>query len=270
LLKVKDILEENHRRRVERDKTFNPVTGEGSIGDRRKVEIIDFPFAIQYIPETMMRVPLVKQLIKAGSIKAFLQSKGTVYNDENRLRVIKAFVRIRNRHDFAFWAAVYAWIKAKGGGGDVRFRLNRAQRKLIARFEKKRLAGKPIRLILLKARQWGGSTAIQIYMAWLQLVHKVGLNSLIVGLQNVVADEIHDMFRKLIDNYPVELLHEIGERYDDKEIKFVGVGKSGNIHRLPHRNCKIKIGSAERPDSVRGGDYNLVHCSEVGLWKKTD
>ena len=50
----------------------------------------------------------------------------------------------------------------------------------------------------------------------------------------------------------------------------VGVGNSGNIHRIPQRNCKIKIGTAEKPDSARGGDYNLVHCTEVGLWKKTD
>ena len=43
-----------------------------------------------------------------------------------------------------------------------------------------------------------------------------------------------------------------------------------NIKRIPQRNCKIKIGSAESPDSARGGDYNLVHCTEVGLWKKTE
>ena len=48
------------------------------------------------------------------------------------------------------------------------------------------------------------------------------------------------------------------------------VGRSGAIYRVPSRNCKIKIGTAERPDSCRGGDYNLVHCSEVGIWKKTD
>ena len=47
------------------------------------------------------------------------------------------------------------------------------------------------------------------------------------------------------------------------------VGRSGAIYRVPSRNCKIKIGTAERPDSCRGGDYNLVHCSEVGIWKKT-
>ena len=265
-----DILKENRQRREEKYKHFNPITGEGSTGNRRKVTISDFPLKVQYLPEKMMDVPLVRQLVEAGSVRAFLSDLGAEYTEADAHKVVEAFVRIRIEHDFAFWAAMYVWIKCKGGGDDVLFRLNRAQRKLVERLERRREAGEPIRLILLKARQWGGSTAIQMYMAWLMLVHKVGLNSLIVGLQNVVADEIHDMFRKMIDKYPVRLLYALGEAYNENEPKFVGVGKSGNIHRLPHRNCKIKIGSAERPDSVRGGDYNLVHCSEVGLWKKTD
>lgn len=265
-----DILKENRQRREEKYKHFNPITGEGSTGNRRKVTISDFPLKVQYLPEKMMKVPLVMQLVEAGSVRAFLCNLGAEYTEADAHKVVEAFVRIRIEHDFAFWAAMYVWIKCKGGGDDVLFRLNRAQRKLVERLERRREAGEPIRLILLKARQWGGSTAIQMYMAWLMLVHKVGLNSLIVGLQNVVADEIHDMFRKMIDKYPVRLLYALGEAYNENEPKFVGVGKSGNIHRLPHRNCKIKIGSAERPDSVRGGDYNLVHCSEVGLWKKTD
>ena len=37
-------------------------------------------------------------------------------------------------------------------------------------------------MVVLKARQWGGSTLTQLYIAWLQLLHKKGLNSLIVLL----------------------------------------------------------------------------------------
>lgn len=107
-------------------------------------------------------------------------------------------------------------------------------------------------------------------MAWLQLVHKVGLNSLIIAHQGAGSDEIKDMFDRMIKNYPVDMLHKLGETYSENEPKMVGVGKSGSIHRVPQRNCKIKIGTAERPDSCRGGDYNLVHLSEVGLWKATD
>ena len=174
------------------------------------------------------------------------------------------------KHDFPFWAAMFAYIKRKGGGSDVLFRLNRPQRKLITRLERMRKAGKPIRLILLKARQWGGSTAIQIYMAWLQLVHEVGLNSLIIAHQGTGSDEIKDMFDRMVKSYPTKMLHEITDTYSANEPKMVGVGKSGNIFRVPQRNCKIKIGTAERPNSCRGGDYNLVHLSEVGLWKETE
>ena len=261
----------NHARNAEIKAKFNPITGEGSIVERKKIVIEDFPFPVQYIPKTMMRVPLVRQLVEAGSIKRFLEEyMNTEYSDEDKEKVIEQFVRIRVKHDFAFWAAMYVFIKQKGGGEDVHFRLNRPQRKLIMRFERRRLQGKPIRLILLKARQWGGSTATQIYMAWLQLVHKVGLNSLIVGHVKDASTEVKDMFDKLIKEYPIRMLYEMGEAYNENEPKIVGVGQSGNIHRIPQRNCKIKVGTAEKPNSARGGDYNLVHCTEVGLWVTTD
>lgn len=261
----------NRMRNAEIRSKFNPITGEGSIGERKKIEIEDFPFPVQYVPLSMLKVPLVQQLLEAGSIRKFLEDYMNVeYSEEDKEKVIEQFVRIRAKHDFAFWAAMYVFIKQKGGGEDVHFRLNRPQRKLIMRFERRRLQGKPIRLILLKARQWGGSTATQIYMAWLQLVHKVGLNSLIVGHVKDASTEVKDMFDKLIKEYPVSMLYEMGEAYNETEPKIVGVGQSGNIHRIPQRNCKIKVGTAEKPNSARGGDYNLVHCTEVGLWVTTD
>lgn len=143
------------------------------------------------------------------------------------------------------------------------FILNRPQRKFVEKLEGIRTASQPIRLILLKARQWGGSTCSQLYMAWLQLVHQRGLNSLIIAHQGVASDEIKDMFDKMMDSYPAELLGEDSRKMER-------VGRSGAIFRVPGRNCKVKIGTAERPDSCRGGDYNLVHCSEVGIWRKTD
>lgn len=267
---VEAIIAENNRRNAAIRAKFNPITGEGSIGERVKIEIRDFNLPIQYIPKRMMQVPLVRQIVEAGTIDQWLEDMGVEVTDEEHHKVVEQLVRIRCRHDFAFWAALYVFIKNKGGGEDVHFRLNRPQRKLIARFEKMRLAGKPIRLILLKARQWGGSTATQIYMAWLQLMHKVGLNSLIVGHVKDASNEVKDMFDRMIKAYPIDMLYKLGDEYNENEPKLVGVGNSGNIHRIPQRNCKIKIGTAEKPDSARGGDYNLVHCTEVGLWKKTD
>lgn len=268
---VEEILRENDKRNAEITAVFNPITGKNSTGKRIKVTIPDFPIETQWLPVRMMKIPLVKRIIAAGSFDAFMVEEfGEDYTYEDRQKAIESFVRLRIRYDFPFWAAFYVYIKCKGGGEDVLFKLNRPQRRLVERLERVREARKPIRLILLKARQWGGSTCIQIYFAWLQLVHNVGLNSLIVGHVKDASTEVKDMFDRMLKAYPVGMLYKQGEIYDDNEPKLVGVGGAQNIQRIPQRNCKIKIGTAEKPDSARGGDYNLVHCTEVGLWKTTE
>ena len=268
---INEIISENTKRNELINSPFNPITGLGSVGERQKVVIEDFPIRVQYLPVEMLNVPLIKKLIKSGSLKDFVLKLSDIeHYEEDKLKVIQQFVRLRCRYDFAFWAATFCYIKKKGGGEDILFRLTRPQRKFVAKLEERRKANKPIRLVLLKARQWGGSTTSQLYMAWLQLCHRVGLNSLIIAHQGAGSDEIKDMFDRMIKNYPIDMLYKLGETYNENEPKMVGVGKSGSIHRVPQRNCKIKIGTAERPDSCRGGDYNLVHLSEVGLWKVTD
>lgn len=249
---------------------FNPITGEHSIGERFKYEIPDFPIPVQYLPVEMRNIPLIKKLKKAGSVRAFFDKVLDLdFDTESEQLFLEQFCRLRSRYDFPFWAATYVYIKRKGGGTDCLFRLTYPQRKFVSRLEEMRKAGKPIRLVMLKARQWGGSTTSQLYMAWLQLVHKVGLNSIIIAQQNKASDKIKDMFDRMIKQYPLYMLHKLGEVYQPTEAKMVGVGHSGSIKRVPQRNCTIEIGTYESPDSSRGGDYNLVHLSEVGLWEDT-
>lgn len=243
-----EMMVENERRKARNSAYFDPISGEGSVGPRFR--IVRNGIALR-VPETMKEHRDIESM------------------PEER------FERLRMKHDFPYWAAKYAYIKTKGGGEDSLFVLNRPQRILVERLEEIRRAKRPIRLLLLKARQWGGSTCIQIYMAWLQLVHEVGLNSLIIAHQRTATDEIKDMFDRLIKQYPDHLLlseetqqEKAGKRKGKKK-KTERVGGADNSTRLVARKCKIKVGSAERPDSCRGGDYNLVHCSEVGIWKAT-
>ena len=265
------LLAENDRRNEIMFAKFDPVTGEGSIGKRVRVSIADFAIPVQWLPVEMMDIPLVKKLVKAGSIDKFLSSVMHVEpNDDDFIKVSRTLIRLRYKHDFPFWTATLVYIHNTDAGKDVLFRLWYPQRILVSRFEAKRKAGLPIRLILLKARQWGGSTTVQLYMAWLQFFHKKGLNSLIIAHQGTASDEIKDMFDLMIKKHPVEFLHKLGEVYSENEPKLVGVGKSGSTYRVPQRDCKIKVGTAERPNGCRGGAYSLVHLSEVGLWKKTE
>lgn len=260
---LEDILAEDESRRKRNAAPFDPVSGLNSTGPRRPLEVEGMPGL--WLPESMFNEPMMAELSKSGSLKKFLSTRPQLSEKDFQQR----FERLRCLHDFPYWAARYAYIKRKGGGEDVLFTLNRPQRRLVELFESMRVAGEPIRVILLKARQWGGSTCVQIYMAWLQLIHRIGLNSLIIAHQSAATEEIRDMFDRMIERYPAELLTEPGEKPDPQAKKTAHVGRSGAAIRLLARKCKIKVGTAERPDSCRGGDYNLVHLSEVGIWKKT-
>ena len=268
---IDNILSEDERRKAEMFSPFNPYTGEGAILERKELLIDDFFLPRQLVPLRMWENEEIQLLAKHGSIRGYvLKVLKRPYNESVKAAVSEMIIRLRCEEDFCFWAASFAYIANKDGGDHILFKLRKPQRKLVEHFEMQRLAGRPIRLILLKARQWGGSTTVQIYMAWLQFCHKKGLNSLICAHVGKSSAEIEDMFRTLITNYPAKMLHDIGEASTDNETKWEGVGGVQGIHRVPQRNCKIKVGTAEMPESCRGGAYSLVHCSEVGLWKKTE
>lgn len=269
---VEDILEENKRRRDKMFSRFDPLTGEGSTfsGERIELYIPDYPIATQWVLPEMMENPLIQDIVRCGSISAFLEKNSYQDTDDNMDAMLEQITRIRFSSDFPFWAYLLGKIKNKRGGEDIPFKLNNPQIKLVEALERMRRVGKPIRIILLKARQWGGSTCIQIYIAWLQLIQSMGINSLVVGHEMVSSTEVRDMYDKLIDNYPLEMLYPINQEPPTKATKMVGVGTSTNIKYIPARNCKIKIGTAERPNSARGGDSSLVHATEVAYWKKTE
>lgn len=269
---VRAIVEENKRRLAINNAKFNPVSGFNSVGSRQFIEISDFPIRKQWIPDSMINIPLVRHLAKYGSVKRFVEGELKIpYNDESRLKVIDAFTRVRSRHDFPFWAATFVKIQSKEPGeGEIPFRLTRPQRKFVSKLEEMRLNNKPIRLVLLKARQWGGSTTSQLYMAWLQLVHKVSLNSVIVAQVKKASFAIKAMYDRALNSYPLDMLYKQGESFNPREPKMVNVGMTGDYKKIPQRDCTITITSYENPDALRGDAYSLVHCSEVGLWHPTD
>lgn len=269
---VAQILKENNRRLDTINAPFNPVSGFGSVGERVKVVIDGFPIRKQWLPVKMMSVPLVRKLAEYGDLDRFIsETINEDYTEEDRLKVIDAFVRVRSRHDFPFWAVTFVTIQSKEPGeGEIPFRLTRPQRRFVAKLEEMRLAGRPIRLVLLKARQWGGSTTSQIYMCWLQLVHKVSLNSVIVAQTKKTSFAIKAMYDRALKYYPLDMLYPQGAAFSEKEPKMVNVGMTGDYKLIPQRDCTITIASYEAPDALRGDAYSLVHCSEVALWSPTD
>ena len=267
---LSSILQEDDRRLAAIAAPFNPVTGEGSIGERVEVRIKDMPSTpVMWLPVEMMDNEFIKQLLAAKTIKNFMRRKRWEYNEENIDYVIEAFIRVRIQHDFPFWAALLVIIQDKVSGRLVKFILNRPQRLLISMLEDMRKAGMPIRLVLLKARQWGGSTAVQIYMAWIQLVLTVGHSSAIVAHQKKASYGVRNMLKRLIEHYPARLVHGLGEGYKPGEPIITGT-PSPNVISIKARQCEVEVGSAENPDSERSANTYLVHLTEVAFWKSTE
>ena len=159
-----DIFRINRERLTRLLRGYNPVTGENAPGKRVAVSIADFADGkVIYVPVEMMNDLFFRALVKVGSIGKYIEKYTPLFDCETaRETILRKLTRLRCKHDFYYFAYVFAKIKNKDGGPDIPFYLRPAQIKLIRIFERMELAGLPIRVILLKCRQWGGSTATDI------------------------------------------------------------------------------------------------------------
>lgn len=163
--------------------------------------------------------------------------------------------------DFELWCRECVRITDKLTGLPVPFNLNAPQRRVLAIMEEQRKAGRPVRLIMLKARQWGGSTLVQIYMAWMQIVRHRGWNSIICGHVKDAAANIKGMYSRLLAQYPAHL-----KEPSEAQFRFLPYESSRNVCHIPAAECTVTISSAQAPDSIRGVNAMMAHLSEVAFW----
>jgi hypothetical protein len=257
------IIEENSKRNAVLHSYYNPVTGEGSPLERKLVV-----FTAQgnklwyYIPASMYdeNEKLFDVLNRQGSVEKFLRKLDLPVTPQSIEGFIKGISNIRERYDFEFWGFTNAKIQDKKSKQIIPFKLNFPQRKYLAELEKMRLADEPIRAIIDKARQWGGSTMTEIYMAWIQIVHKTGWHSVVIADVENQARNIRGMYTRLAKNYPEEA---------GGEIVLVPYEGSTNCRMIRERECIIGVGSAQKPENLRSYDIAMAHLSEVGSFKAT-
>lgn len=260
---VSQIVALNAERHKERNKAYNPVTGLGGTSPRKALHVSDFPMRTLYIPTAMWEnEPVVGQLAQAGSVQALLSSGGSVPSAETCWRFIADFCELRCQYDFEYCAFVKLKIRDKERGTLIPFRLNRGQRKLLALLEQMRTENVPIRIILLKARQWGGSTLIQMYFFWLQVYVREGLSSAICAHVQDASRNILSMYRTAAENLPVSAW--------GKKVELTPKDGMANARNVVGRECSITVGSAIKPEAIRSQSVHLVHFSEVALFPNTD
>ena len=258
-----EIIEENNKRLKNNSAVYNPITGEGSTSvERECVEIEGFPLTRMNLPVTMAKQEYIAELSEKG-VHNFLASRGN-RNATHRdiITLWLEFCRERIKYDFEYWAKTMAIISDKGKGRDIPFTLNRPQRIYLKEMERLRQSGLPIDIILCKARQWGGSTLTQIYMLWIQLVHKKNWNSVICGDVEKQSSIVSGILSKVINNYP---------QWATGGVKISTTPYQGTqkTRVISWSNSRYSLGSSQKPDSLRSEDISMAHLTEVGLWKAT-
>ena len=225
---------ENERRHAALHAPYDPLTGLGGCGERVRHGDL-------WLPRTLLAAcPHYDQLSPL---------------EQERCRIA---------HDFDYWCVRCVKVRDKLTGRNVPLHLNAPQRRVAALMERERQGGRPLRVILLKARQWGGSTLVQMYMAWMQLVHHRNWNSVICGHLLGTARAIKSMYRRLVRHYPRELLDP-----DVKHLEFRNFEGSSQVQELSGRDCLVIMGTAMSEDAVRGFDVAMAHLSEVAFWKES-
>lgn len=280
---LNSILAENEKRWDKLRADYDPVTGEGLAEllneERAVLSIPDFPVPIQYVPKPMMGNKLIKEIVKAGSIEKYISTKKWKYETPTPEVIIRRIRRIRHRHDFCNWAYWCIFIKPKKrqktkdkkNKGRIRFKLNLPQLLVLAVCEKMRLAGVPIDIIILKARQWGGSTFCFFYQIWIMFKWDENHSFAIAAHIQTASETILMMLKKTIETYPA---WDLGLS-DDTTLKLSQVGSTGHVYAVKNEKNEqvveglFYIGTAEKPDTLRSKDIAGAHYSEVGVWPDT-
>ena len=283
---VDEILAEDDRRMSIMYADYDPVTGENATASntrgelvisRTKIKIPDCSLPTQWVTPEMLDNKLISAILKHGSIRAYARKELGEKMPSRKLlsEIDRSVIKVRCRTDFIFWAYTFWVIKNKEGGAMIPFKLSYEQRLMLAEIEEQRLVNEPIRIMLLKARQWGGSTLVQIYFAWIQLLHKDGWYSVIVAQTASTSRKIKQMYEKGISQYPSWLL----DIEDDVELRFSPYGGSqldstitygSNLNRKVARDAVVSVSTYENPKGIPGSDIALIHYSEVALWDATD
>ena len=258
-----EIIEKNKERLREISAVYNPITGEGSTSIPRQLTSIEgFPIEKINLPSSMLDEELVHQLVELGAAGYLREVLHQEPHNRNIIKLWLNFCLLRIRHDFEYWARSMTTISDKGKGRDTAFTLNRPQRIYLKAMEELRLSGKPIDIILCKARQWGGSTLTQLYMLWIQLVHKRNWNSVICGDIEKQSSIVAGMLAKVISRYPTWAT-------GGKQLTTTPYQGAQKTRVINWSNSRYSLGSAQKPDSLRSEDISMAHLTEVGLWKAT-
>ncbi len=152
-------------------------------------------------------------------------------------------------------------IRAKDGSL-IPLILNAPQRRLYSIIKEQWEAGKPVRIIILKARQMGFSTLTEAIIFWM-VVTAFHMEALIVAHQDDATRNLFTMSKRFLENLPRQLrpmqrASNAQELIFDTPAKYKGSGKG--------LGSKIRCATAGGHGIGRSYTEMALHLSEFAFW----
>lgn len=158
----------------------------------------------------------------------------------------------------------------KAGRGLVPFVLNKEQLEVLKLIWKLWKEGKPVRIIILKARQLGMSTLMEGFIYWLASTHEY-VNSLVLGHEMVASQNILQMAQRFA---MFDARHDAGimpmmSNVTKSELTFDNPDWR-NRTAEPGLGSRIKIGTADNRSAGHSSTLQAFHGTEVSRWKRPE
>lgn len=174
-------------------------------------------------------------------------------------------VRKRLLEETPYWAEKFAKIIDKRGR-KVPLRLNEGQLALDAALEKQRAEGKPMRALILKARQMGFSTYTQA-----KLMHRCTLrehyNAVSIAHSRETGARLYRMAEVIYANLPNDdpwLKPGLGQFSRRRTMHFAGDAHWTSGAAYPDSYYVVETAGEE--EVGRGGTNRALHASEIAFW----
>lgn len=150
----------------------------------------------------------------------------------------------------------YVKIRDKSGK-IVDFKLNEPQQKLYDIIKQLKKEGKPVRVIILKARQMGFSTLTESIL-FKETATKFNINTGIVAHKEEATTNLFNMSKRIYDNLP-DSMKPKKKASNAKELIFDNQEGTG-------LKSKIKCMTAGADGVGRSDTFNNLHISELAFW----
>lgn len=148
----------------------------------------------------------------------------------------------------------------------IPFTFNKAQNIVMDVINELRESNKPVRIIMLKARQLGMSTFTEAYIFNDTATNKFK-NSMIVAHLDSASQNLYQMYKTFYENLPEELTPMI-KHSNKQEMSFENPTEDLEAKRRnPGLQSKVTVVSARTVSAGRSQTIHNLHASEVAFWQ---